>query len=149
MAETDIAQPRRAPKFRNGFSAERHEYRMQQARERDERQFYDFIASAPASDGQCYFIGCDEGLVKIGHSQCVSRRLGNLQSNSIYKLRILATCGGGRTAEMRYHRKFEEHSVGGEWFSRCPEIEAEIERLNESPRSRLGPRALTTEQGAL
>ena len=34
-----------------------------------------------------------------------------------------------RTHEQAYHRKFRNHHMRGEWFERCPEIEAEIERL--------------------
>jgi hypothetical protein len=32
--------------------------------------------------------------------------------------------------EKMYHRRFAHRRLHGEWFERCPEIEAEIERLN-------------------
>jgi hypothetical protein len=41
---------------------------------------------------------------------------------------------GGLHVELEYHQRFRAHHLRGEWFERCPEIEAEIERLNTSPK---------------
>jgi hypothetical protein len=121
--------------------------RIERGRAERERQSIANMDAEPLSEGLCYFIGCDEGLVKIGWSKNVAQRRKALQAASMYKLRILATARGGRTREMYYHRKFWDHAVGGEWFRRCPEIETEIAKLNERPRSVAGPRALTTRVG--
>lgn len=87
--------------------------------------------------GVCYFIGCTEGLVKIGFSKNVHKRLASLRSSSPFRLTLLATINGGRTRERYYHQRFASHSIGDEWFARAPEIEAEIARLNQ-PRIDLG-----------
>jgi hypothetical protein len=45
-------------------------------------------------------------------------------------MRFLATCEGGRSRETAYHLKFEHLRQEGEWFSRAPDIFAEIARLS-------------------
>lgn len=77
----------------------------------------------------CYFIGGEEGPVKIGFSRYVEGRLKDMYFHSPIKLSVLATVKGGRERESAYHVQFAEHRIHGEWFARCPEIEAEIERL--------------------
>jgi hypothetical protein len=79
---------------------------------------------------KCYFIGADTGPVKIGHSINPKLRLRTIQNYSPVKLRIFALASGGQEREAAYHFQFQEHRLHGEWFERCPEIEAEIERLN-------------------
>lgn len=81
--------------------------------------------------GFLYFIGSDDGPIKIGFSVNPKARLRQLQHASPYDLRILATIPEGQDLEAHYHRCFAAHRLRGEWFTRCPEIEAEIARLNE------------------
>ena len=76
-----------------------------------------------------YFIASDAGPIKIGKAISPERRLKELQTGHPAKLTILATCGGGREQEKRYHARFAAHRLSGEWFARCAEIEAEITRL--------------------
>lgn len=83
----------------------------------------------PPKQSYVYFIGADVGCVKIGEALDPDRRLRTLQSGSPVQLRILATTFGGPVLERDYHRKFAAHRLHGEWFTRCPEIEAEIARL--------------------
>jgi hypothetical protein len=97
--------------------------------EREQQAIAEMDAMNPKY-GVCYFIGCEEGLVKIGYSANLNQRFNTIKSGSLYKLSILATANGGRSREAFYHHKFAEHRFSGEWFSRCPEIEAEIARLN-------------------
>lgn len=85
--------------------------------------------AAPLNGDLCYFFGAREGVVKIGHSTSVVRRFKQVKGSSLYKLAVLAIAPGGRTREGHYHRRFEAHAIGGEWFQRCPEIEAEITSL--------------------
>jgi hypothetical protein len=88
-------------------------------------------------DGRCYvyFIGADTGLVKIGVSNAPLERITTMQMGSPVLLRFLALREGDYKLEREYHDRFAPMRVRGEWFERCPEIEAEIERLNprESP----------------
>lgn len=85
----------------------------------------------------CYFIGGEDGPVKIGFTDNLPKRLKALQSHSPVPLQVLAVTGGGIFAEMEYHERFAQHRLHGEWFERTPEIEAEIERLS-SPHVKTG-----------
>lgn len=114
--------------------AEKFEARQLRYAEEAKARMHDTseLDAYPLSEGLCYFIGWDGGLVKIGYSRNVSRRRGELAGTSaMYKLRIMATARGGRDREMHYHRLFRSASVGNEWFNLTPEIEAEIARLNQ------------------
>lgn len=76
-----------------------------------------------------YFLGREGGPVKIGITGSDRDRLTTLQNGCPYKLEIFATAKGGRAMELAYHRRFRKHHMRGEWFTRCPQIEAEITRL--------------------
>jgi hypothetical protein len=82
-------------------------------------------------DGHCYvyFIGADEGLVKIGVSNAPLERITTMQMGCPVLLRFLALRRGDAKVERGYHDRFAAHRVRGEWFERVPEIQAEIKRL--------------------
>lgn len=80
-----------------------------------------------------YFIGADEGPVKIGISADPKGRLATLNTASPVRLSILALCDGSADLECEYHSRFSGCRINGEWFERTPELLAEIERLNASP----------------
>lgn len=102
--------------------------------ESDRRQWLSGVlhkyADRSAKFAKCYFIGGEEGPVKIGYAVCVKDRLRAIQSCSPVALRVLALADGGMEREVAYHAQFERHRLHGEWFERCAEIEAEINRLN-------------------
>jgi len=78
-----------------------------------------------------YFIGAGEtGPIKIGIARDPQARLSTFQTGHFERLTILALTTGGRELESAYHKRFAEHRKTGEWFTRCPEIEAEIARLS-------------------
>lgn len=77
-----------------------------------------------------YFIGAGSGPVKIGFATRPSARLSDLQTSHHEKLSLLATLRGDLALEKAYHKRFAAHRLSGEWFTRAPEIEAEIDRLN-------------------
>lgn len=77
-----------------------------------------------------YFIGHATGPVKIGKAVNPSARLREIQTGYPYKLSILALVDGGHDVERAYHKRFASARLTGEWFTRCPEIEAEIARLS-------------------
>lgn len=83
-----------------------------------------------ASRHHCYFVGGDEGPIKIGFSQWPARRLKQMQGHSPVPLRILASITGGAEREQHYHRRFSAARLRGEWFERTPEIIDEIDRIN-------------------
>lgn len=76
-----------------------------------------------------YFIAAEHGPIKIGSALTPETRLRELQTASPYALGILAIARGGYEQERRYHQMFAGRRLMGEWFERCPEIEAEIASL--------------------
>ena len=78
-----------------------------------------------------YFIGGDEGAIKIGAALDPERRLASLQCGSPITLRLLAEGPGSERDERVLHQRFAAHRRHGEWFERHPDILAEIERLNQ------------------
>ncbi len=77
-----------------------------------------------------YFIAADDGPIKIGISGDPAQRLRTLQTGYPHPLRLLAVVVGAAEQEPRYHERFAEHRLAGEWFERHPDILAEIERLS-------------------
>lgn len=91
------------------------------------------IAAALQDDRYVYFVASDSGPIKIGLASNVEARIKSLQTAHPFKLTLLATSEGGQAQERDYHTRFAAHRLHGEWFARCPDIEAEIERLNPIP----------------
>lgn len=103
----------------------------QQKRETRERTMRAWLAEIETSldPGFCYFAAAEDGPIKIGSSRQPNRRVYDLRRDTP-GLKLLARATGGAERESYYHRLFEEHCVGGEWFERHPDILAEIERLS-------------------
>jgi len=89
------------------------------------------MADKSDTRGKCYFIGGEQGAIKIGFSIDPPSRLKAIQAHSPIVVGILAIRDGGEARETAYHSQFAEHRLHGEWFERCPEILAEIARLNQ------------------
>lgn len=86
-----------------------------------------------------YFITCDNsGPVKIGHAKDMEKRLRFLQTGNSKPLRIRAAAPGGQKEEAEYHRRFAKWRQHGEWFTRSPEIVAEMRRLRDAHRDLFG-----------
>lgn len=69
-----------------------------------------------------YFISNGQGLVKIGRSKDVQKRLKSLQTGSPHPLEIIRTFEGEGGAELWFHKEFEERRVHGEWFRFCDDM---------------------------
>lgn len=80
-----------------------------------------------------YFIGGDEGPIKIGRSNFVERRLVALQTGAWTKLRVLAKIDERMLSERTMHNKFKAHRLQGEWFVRHPDILEKIDTINANP----------------
>ncbi len=76
-----------------------------------------------------YFVGGDDGPIKIGYSTNVKNRLAKIQNGCPFRVRVLATVRGSQSDEMVYHLRFAADRLHGEWFARSPELLREIERL--------------------
>jgi len=83
----------------------------------------------PQPEGYTYFVSDGVGPIKIGFAMNVKTRLKALSTGSPVKLKVLATRRGPARVERFYHKRFAAHRLHGEWFSRHPDILAEIDRL--------------------
>lgn len=96
------------------------------------------------ADSVVYFMTrkSDEA-IKIGFAKALKNRRRMLEKEHGCTVTVLATRPGGRFLENLYHNRFHDHRLHGEWFSRHPDILAEIDRLNQSlaPDPATGPRA--------
>ncbi len=68
-----------------------------------------------------YFIRADNGLVKIGHSSDVARRLANLRLANAGDLDVFRVIDGGRQTERWLHKRFHALRIRGEWFEFHPD----------------------------
>lgn len=96
------------------------------------RALMDGTAPPPAWPKQSVYFITDGFMVKIGVAKRPECRLREMQVGHASQLRLLATTEGGVPLERRYHQRFAAHRIRGEWFRLCPEIKAEVERLNEA-----------------
>lgn len=89
--------------------------------------------------GTIYFIGPEQGVVKIGFTNDLKQRLRRLQCGSPVPLYVLAAIEGQpQTLEREYHERFKAAREHGEWFLRTIDVNEEIERLR--------PKAVSTTQ---
>jgi hypothetical protein len=70
--------------------------------------------------GFIYFIqGESGGPIKIGYATDVYSRLKTLQTGHPDNLKILCAMPGNYDDEKKYHQKFAEYRIRGEWFKPC------------------------------
>ncbi len=84
-----------------------------------------------------YFVRVIDGPVKIGCANNVSARLKVLQCGNHCELELLGFLPGRGSYEGELHAFLQPCRLRGEWFERCPEIEAEIEQLVATRKGRL------------
>lgn len=75
-----------------------------------------------------YFAGC-QGLIKIGTSLNVQKRLAALQSGCPYPIKLLAAYPGGPKEERRLHRQFLHLRTRGEWHQPGADLRALIREV--------------------
>lgn len=66
------------------------------------------------------------GLIKIGRSRNVTRRIAHLRWETKHPIRLLISTPGGSDAETALHDQFTSHRVHGEWFRSSPGMVAVI-----------------------
>lgn len=85
-----------------------------------------------------YFVEAKRlGVVKIGRTTEMERRLSRLQVASPVELELLLTIPGGRTEEKALHEKHAGDRVRGEWFRISPAVRATIDALRPERRGEL------------
>jgi hypothetical protein len=83
----------------------------------------------PPLIGTIYFIGPVDGPIKIGFASRLEFRVRDLRLMNALPLHVWASVQGPQKVEREYHLRFGGFRLHGEWFTRTPEIEAEIARL--------------------
>ncbi|HEY1361786.1 MAG TPA: GIY-YIG nuclease family protein [Xanthobacteraceae bacterium] len=78
-------------------------------------QTADFIKPT-APEPAIYFIGDGSGVVKIGYSRNVDKRMKVLATGSPRPLQVLLTIPGTRSDEGAFHEMFKAEHMHGEWF---------------------------------
>lgn len=68
-----------------------------------------------------YFIGA-KGRIKIGVSQYVNRRMGEIGKHLNEPLELLGDVEGSHGLEKHLHGMLAAHGLGREWFSDCAEV---------------------------
>lgn len=83
------------------------------------------------------------GLIKIGFTKDVNRRLATLETASSIGLRLLLVRPGTQREQLSLHKRFARDRVKGEWFKPSPYIlnwiKAEKGRLQEPQRKQEAP----------
>lgn len=78
-------------------------------------------------DNKVYAIRGARGLVKIGTTRDLGKRLASLQTGSPVKLKLVAVGPGDRELEQRLHEKYKHRRRVGEWFALSGREVAELE----------------------
>lgn len=88
-----------------------------------------------AKPSQLYFIEtlCAERHIKIGVAVNVRARMGKMQMDSPYTLRLIKRIEGAAGMEAEIHERFREACLGGEWFERTDALEDFIASLDGTP----------------
>jgi hypothetical protein len=68
--------------------------------------------------------------VKVGIATDVRGRLWNMQCNTPFEVRIIATADAHHTLEETLHKFLAEDRIRGEWFRRSPRVNGLIEAIN-------------------
>jgi len=75
-----------------------------------------------------YFVqNSGDGLIKIGTTKNVNKRIQNIQASVPYPLKLLCITDGGREEEAKLHKKFNTIKVSGEWFKPEDELMKHIQ----------------------
>ncbi len=81
------------------------------------------FAKPTATGPSIYFISDSSGLVKIGYSRNVDKRMQVLATGSPRALQVLLTIPGTRSDEGAFHEMFKADHMRGEWFRLSGRIE--------------------------
>jgi Meiotically Up-regulated Gene 113 (MUG113) protein len=81
--------------------------------------------------GFIYFIGSEDGRVKIGYSTKPGKRLRAVQTGASTLLRLIAAVRGSPQDEQQLHAKFVDYRLRGEWFRFEGELRTYVEELTD------------------
>jgi len=80
------------------------------------------------TESQVYFLRAPSvGLLKIGRSIDIERRLSEIRLISPVKLELLGYVSGDWSVETAYHRRWHGLRQHGEWFTETAELRAALE----------------------
>lgn len=78
--------------------------------------------------GQVYFVEA-AGRIKIGSSRHRSVRVRTIEAEVGIPLTLLGEIPGAQPMERAIHRHLSAHRLDGEWFTDCPDVRNEIEKI--------------------
>lgn len=81
--------------------------------------------------GVVYFLSNATGLIKIGYTADIKKRITQYNSLNGAAVRLLATIPGNRRHERGLHSLLSQHRVSGEWFTDCPEVRNVMSRATD------------------
>jgi hypothetical protein len=81
-----------------------------------------------------YFLQCGgDGPIKIGiTARDIEYRLNDIQSNTPFEIKCLATISGSLKHERWLHHKFRNFRLRGEWFNAADQILELVENINSA-----------------
>lgn len=79
------------------------------------------------NDLYVYFIKSDNGLIKIGRTENISKRLSSLRTASPVGLSLIAYQIGPARLEQRLHKQFKQLHSHGEWYTDDAQIRQYIQ----------------------
>ena len=77
----------------------------------------------PVPEGEFVYFIAGAGLIKIGFTTDLDRRLNEIQSLSPVRVWLIHSFPGGYAHERELHRMFAPHRKWGEWFAEKPVLE--------------------------
>ena len=85
--------------------------------------------------GHVYFVQSTGpgGPIKIGWSQDITRRVGELQTANAHALRLIGKIAGTLQDEAAMHARFAHLRMEAEWFRDAPEIHAHLAENGSVP----------------
>lgn len=72
------------------------------------------------------------GYIKIGRASNIAARIGAIQSAHPIPIKLLAILSENPEDEAKFHRRWAEQRVGGEWFKSTPEMLEYFQRVRDA-----------------
>ena len=89
----------------------------------------DVLTETPLEERVYFIRGASTGAIKIGYTTDLNGRFNALQGASSETLEVLCAVNGDRELEARFHKRFADCRIRGEWFEATDELLAFIAQI--------------------